>query len=1038
VPVVLLFELGTVRGLAGRLGDDPTSRRGEEGSAVVVSAHEPIAIVGMAGRFPGADDVAGLWSNLVARVVSPPGLADADCFDAGFFGLSPRTAAAMDPQHRVFLECVWAAAEDAGYAARRLGRRVGVYAGAGWTTWFTQQVWPTLGIDEPTTMLATAAQVETMLGQTPDFLTTRASYVLGARGPSLAVQTACSTALVAVHVACKALRAGECDVAIAGAVAVAFPQDAGHVAEDGAIFSASGVCRAFDADADGTVFGHGVGAVVLKPLARALADGDDVYAVIRGSAVTQDGADRVGFTAPGVAGQAAVVAAALADAGVEAGTIGYVEAHGTGTRIGDPIEVAALTRAFRRQTDAAGFCTLGTVKNNIGHLGMAAGIAGLIKAALCLRHGVLPGTAGFAAANPLIDLENSPFRVEAETRAWPTGPLPRRAGVSAFGMGGTNAHVVLEEAPAGGRGGGYASTMSARVEDGGGRPSSTLARGPGEGHLLTLSARTAGQARELALRVAGWLGEHPEAAPGDVCATTRVGRRGHSYRLHAVGATIGELREGLVRAADGEVAAAPLEAPKVAFLFTGQGSQGIDMGRRLAAVEPVFRAALDEVDALASRMIGRSIVALMHPAEAERAEATRLLGQTRYAQPAIFAIGVALYRLWRSWGVTPAAVMGHSLGEYVAAYAAGALTLQGALGLVVRRAELMQALPAGGVMVSLGCAAEQVPLRGTVAIAAINAPDRTVIAGAADEVESVARAVAARGVEVRRLEVSHAFHSSLIEPMLAEFAAFAADVPWRAPEVPLVANVSGVVEHGVRGADEWRRHAREPVRFADGVRTLVGLGVRVFVELGARPMLSALGQRCVDAEAATWVASLRGDVADERVVREGLGELERLGVGIDWEAVEAGRRFRRVHLPGYPFARDRHWIGPEPRATEDRWRHRVVWSPVTVRPRALDGVVLVVPRGLVGDPIVAAVGEALAASERVVVEDDSFAVPRGRVVVSLLGLDEVHGLWWTVRLGRRVRRGGSGGAGGGCWRTSGAASAADGGGPRGGGAGRRR
>jgi acyl transferase domain-containing protein len=521
--------------------------------------------------------------------------------------------------------------------------------------------------------------------------------------------------------------------------------------------------------------------------------------------------------------------------------------------------------------------------------------------------------------------------------------------------------------------------------------------------LLTLSARTAGQARELALRVAGWLGEHPEAAPGDVCATTRVGRRGHSYRLHAVGATIGELREGLVRAADGEVAAAPLEAPKVAFLFTGQGSQGIDMGRRLAAVEPVFRAALDEVDALASRMIGRSIVALMHPAEAERAEATRLLGQTRYAQPAIFAIGVALYRLWRSWGVTPAAVMGHSLGEYVAAYAAGALTLQGALGLVVRRAELMQALPAGGVMVSLGCAAEQVPLRGTVAIAAINAPDRTVIAGAADEVESVARAVAARGVEVRRLEVSHAFHSSLIEPMLAEFAAFAADVPWRAPEVPLVANVSGVVEHGVRGADEWRRHAREPVRFADGVRTLVGLGVRVFVELGARPMLSALGQRCVDAEAATWVASLRGDVADERVVREGLGELERLGVGIDWEAVEAGRRFRRVHLPGYPFARDRHWIGPEPRATEDRWRHRVVWSPVTVRPRALDGVVLVVPRGLVGDPIVAAVGEALAASERVVVEDDSFAVPRGRVVVSLLGLDEVHGLWWTVRLAQACR-----------------------------------
>ncbi|HET7153908.1 MAG TPA: beta-ketoacyl synthase N-terminal-like domain-containing protein, partial [Hyphomicrobiaceae bacterium] len=640
-------------------------------------AAEGIAIIGMAGRLPGANHLRQFWQNLCAGVesvvffsdqklaaagISPAlvtdphfvkaaaRLEDVEWFDAGFFGYSVKEATVMDPQQRLFLECAWEALEEAGYAPDTYAGAIGVYAGSGANSYlaaYTHRLGNLEG-DVLSTFLANAA----------DFLTTRVSYKLNLRGPSLTVQTACSTSLVAVHLACQSLLHGECDMALAGGVSIKVTDMPGYFYQPGGIASPDGHCRAFDARAQGTLFGDGVGIVVLKRIAEALADGDHIYGVIRGSAINNDGASKVGYTAPSVSGQARVIGEALSMAGVEPETIGHIEAHGTGTALGDPVEIAALSQAFRATTDKKEFCALSSVKTNIGHLDAAAGIASLIKTALMLHYRTLPPSLHFEQPNPEIDFASSPFFVNTKLQEWKGGQRPRRAGVSSFGMGGTNVHMILEEAPA-----------AAPATAGADRPL----------HLLALSAKTDSALLALAGRYAQYFDAHPDAALADVCFTANVGRVHFPHRLALVAASAREAREKLAeviagRQPDGVMRAAtiPNGQLKIGFLFTREGSQYPGMGRQLYDTQPVFRAALDRCASLLGPYLDRSLIPARYP---KPGEATPL-DETTWTQPALFAMEYALAGLWQSWGIQPAALTGDGLGEYVAACVAGAFSVE--------------------------------------------------------------------------------------------------------------------------------------------------------------------------------------------------------------------------------------------------------------------------------------------------------------------------------------------------------------------------
>jgi len=864
-----------------------------------------IALVGMAGRFPGADSVDALWENLKAGIesvsrftvdelraagvddetLSDPAyvpalgwLPDAADFDAGFFGFTPREAEITDPQQRLFLELAWAALEHAGYGPGTYGGHAGVYAGSGASMYLLNNVLPYAA-------LLGRAGYDVMVGNDKDFMPTRVSYKLGLRGPSVSVQTACSSSLVAVHVACRALLGGECEIALAGGVSLASVRPRGYTWRDGGISSADGHCRAFDEQASGAVASAGVAVVVLKRLEDAVADGDTIHAVILGSAINNDGSAKVGFMAPGVDGQAAVIGDALSVAGVSSRSIGYVEAHGTGTSLGDPVEVAALTRAFRAQTPDTGFCGLGSLKTNVGHLDTAAGVAGLIKAALAVRDGVIPASLHFTRPNPKLEIERSPFYVVRETMPW-RGPAPRRAGVSSFGIGGTNAHAVLEEPP------------RRPAREGTPRPE----------QLVVVSAKTETALRAARRNLADFLERNPSIDLADAAFTLQAGRTPFDWRTAVPASSVAEAVDAL-RAAAGVRAG---EGRAVAFLFPGQGAQHVRMAAGVYASEPVFRDALDRCAELLRPELGFDLRDVLVPADGAEEAATARLGQTAVTQPALFVVEYALAQLWTRWGVRPEAMLGHSVGEFVAACLAGVFSPEDALRLVAARGRLMQSLPAGAMLGVHLSEAELLPrLPADVSLAAVNGPAQCTVSGPAEAVRALEEALRADGVEVRRLHTSHAFHSAMMDPILDPFRELVRRARPRAPELPYVSSLTGtwITPEEAADADYWARQLRHPVRFAAGVETLLRAGEdSVLLEVGPGRTLGTLVPR---GGAHAVIASLphpRDAGADTRALAEAVGRAWSEGVPVDWRAFAEGRGGRRIPLPTYPFERRRYYL----------------------------------------------------------------------------------------------------------------------------------
>ncbi|MCG3153920.1 MAG: Phthiocerol/phenolphthiocerol synthesis polyketide synthase type I PpsC [bacterium] len=906
--------------------------------------NEPIAVIGMSCRFPnGANDPESFWRLLRAGVdgiteipperwnvdehydpdPSVPGkmytrragfVEGVDRFDPQFFGIAPREAVSMDPQQRLLLEVTWEALEHAGQAPAKLaGSRTGVYLGISGNDYSHLQ-----------SSSGERDYIDTYFGAgvAHSIASGRISYLLGLQGPSVSVDTACSASLTALHLACQSLRLGESDMALAGGVNVILSPDGIITASQARMLSPDGRCKTFDASADGYVRAEGCGMVVLKRLSDALANHDNILALIRGTAANQDGRSS-GLTAPNTAAQQAVIREALAKSGLQPGDISYLETHGTGTSLGDPIEVQSLGAVFGADRSPEHPLLIGAVKSNIGHLEAAAGIAGFIKTVLALQQRELPPSLHVRKLNPYIAWDKLPIKVVTEAMPWPLPPNQRRlAGVSSFGFSGTNVHVILEEAPAR-----PPAEETSQVD----RPL----------HLLTLSAKSEAALKELAGRYARHFAENDAAALGDLCFTASAGRGHFTHRLAVTAVALATAREKLAAFSAGQMPAGlhlgkvdESQRPEIALLFTGQGAQYLNMGRQLYETQPSFRRTLDRCDEILRAHLEQPLLSVLFSDQSavngNQSAATsdlspgptvhrspltaHWLHQTAYTQPALFALEYALAELWRAWGVTPALVMGHSVGEYVAACVAGVFSLEDGLKLIAARGRLMQALPSNGAMVAVF--AEEAAVRAALApfvdhvdIGAINGPTNIVISGEAAAVAELVAQFESAGVKSKQLTVSHAFHSPLMDPMLDEFERIAAEIEYAAPRIGLISNLTGklVAEDEVTNAQYWRRHVRGAVRFAEAMAALQQQGCRIFLEIGPSPTLLSMGQRCLPEGSGLWLPSLRQGRADWQTMLDSLAGLYVHGVNVDWARCDRDYARRRVILPTYPFQRSRYW-----------------------------------------------------------------------------------------------------------------------------------
>jgi amino acid adenylation domain-containing protein len=925
LPVVQLFAHPTVSELASYLEGGGKSRRlaaaatrlrrvasGTDGEG------DAVAIVGMAGRFPGARTIGELWDVLKGGVDTTTSfadgdidplvpdaeradpayvrtrgvLADADRFDAAFFGMSPKEAEVMDPQQRVGLEVAWEALESAGYAPETTTGAVGVFAGIHNNSYFVTSVQPRPDVIER------VGPFVTMVANEKDYVATRIAHKLNLTGPALSIHTACSTSLVAVATAVRSLIAGDCDMALAGGVSITVPQKSGHLYQEGGMLSDDGHTRSFDAGARGTTFSDGAAMVAMKRLSDARADNDTILAVIRGAALNNDGASKVSFTAPSVEGQATVIAAAQALAGVDPRSISYVEAHGTATPLGDPIEVEALTLAFREKTEDTGFCGIGSIKSNFGHLTAAAGVAGLVKTVLALEHELIPPTVHFREPSPSIDFSKSPFYVVARATPWPRSAAPRRAGISSFGVGGTNAHVIVEEAPV--------------------QPPSSPSR---PRQLLLLSARTESALEAATANLGMFLRDHPDVSLPDVAYTLHAGRRAFSHRRYVVASDARDASATLVSLDPRRSAKRATERrdPPVVFLFPGQGAQYVGMGANLYRDEPAFRVIVDQCADVLLPHLGTDLRTVLYPADPRSEVAAATLRRTEFTQAALFTLEYALASLWMSWGVRPSLMVGHSVGEFVCAALSGVMRLEDALSLVAARGRLMQAMPPGTMLsVRLPAAKVEPRLSGDLAIASSNGPSLCVVAGPTDAVGRLQGELEGEGVVCKSLHTSHAFHSPMMEPAVEPFFLLARSVPLSPPKIPFISTVTALPITAELATDPmyWARHLRQTVRFAEAVAEVWKEPGRVLLEVGPRTTLATLARQQITDKARQVAVSSLGDTAEDdaewTALLAAVGQLWLAGVAVDARRLYQHEVRRRVRLPTYPFERQRHWLDPLP------------------------------------------------------------------------------------------------------------------------------
>ncbi|MGB8688993.1 MAG: alpha/beta fold hydrolase, partial [Microcoleus sp.] len=878
-----------------------------------------IAIIAMSGRFPGAKNIDAFWENLRLGIESVSWfsdeellmngvhpellqnpnyvrasavLDDIELFDANFFGFNPKDAEILDPQQRLFLECAWEALEQAGYHPQTYAGSIGIYAGLRASDYLLKNLYLNPAVSR------TVSTYQLMLATDKDFLPTRVAYKLNFTGPAVNIQTACSTSLVAVHMACQSLLNGECDMALAGAVSIKIPQKEGYLYQEGMILSPDGHCRAFDAKAQGTFGGDGVGIVMLKRATDALADGDYIHAIIKGSAINNDGTNKIGFTAPSVEGQAAVIGEAQAIAGIDAETISYIEAHGTGTELGDPIEIAALTKAFHNSTKKKHFCAIGSVKTNIGHLDTAAGVAGLIKTVLALKHKQIPPTLHFESPNPTIDFVNSPFYVNTKLSEWKTNGAPRRAGVSSFGIGGTNAHIVLEEAP----------VLEQRT------PDETQSKRPYQ--LLVLSAKTSSALETATKNLTEHFKQNPELNLADVAYTLSVGRQAFEHRRILV---CSELDEAVTTLPEQLLTNyTKSSTPSVIFMFSGQGSQYVNMAREIYQTEAIFSEQVDRCAELLQTELGLDLRDILYPSPDRTEEATKQLQQTAITQPALFTIEYALAKLWESWGIQPQGFIGHSIGEYVAACLANVFSLEDALCLVAARGRMMQQLPPGAMLsVPLAPEALEAMLGVELSVAAINEPGRCVVSGSMEAVANLQNQLGEQGIECIRLRTSHAFHSQMMEPILKPFAQRVKQVNLNPPQIPYLSNVTGkwITAAQATDPDYWAEHLRHTVQFALSLEELLKEPDQILLEVGPGQTLSTLVKRHLNKVASQVVLSStrhpQQSGSDVAFLLNTLGQLWLAGVKVDWSGFYVQEQRYRVPLPTYPFERQRYWISPQ-------------------------------------------------------------------------------------------------------------------------------